>query len=790
MAPGELVQLVAVPVDGEGNPVHGVAAEWQSLSSQTVIVSRGGEAKALAVGVAPVIATIGQKSVTLLVTVAPRASASGNKRHQSTTARNLAARSPGHSRASRDRTLLRAHPSPHASVVRPPQFGIEESEQLYDPLNAVGAPPGNTTPGAGTRGAAIETIETPGSANFMFNLGVVGLPGRGFDLNFGLTYNSRIWTKSLGSPTEMTYNMDGGWIAPGFIAGYGYLDDQSEGSIKQFMIRDPAGTRHRMVNNPVGSDTYESDDGTFIKLTVNGAQVTQAVATYPAGIQMRYSVGDASSVPRYYPTQITDRNGNFIAIAYAGDAGRGPKIDSIQDTLARYVRFKYVGNDLIAITAPGLTGQPDRPVMRFYYENISGLNQTGLFQSGIVVNAPPGGTARVIKYIYLPNATETGNAHIGYRYDYSAYGMMFKITQSRGMTISTAADDYTQAGTVTAEGTLAAQTTYNYQGTPANLSDAPFYTTRTDDWAGRTSVQPVYTFSVDQATGLSTVAALDGTITETHSIVSSGFDDGLINRTTSKIGSTVLSDTVFDWEQSSTQGNNPRLTQVRITNEAGQTKAVVFTYDASTPFNNVSHVSERDLTTNGSVSATELRSTETTYVTNSNYTNRGLIRLPSIVKVFPGGSSNPFARTDYLYDEFSLAGAPGITMHADPGASVRGNLTRTRTYPEIANLSNFIDHTSTYDIAGNVITAQLDCCQQRTFTYSSNYFHAYVTAVTTGSGPTLTTSATYDLNTGLTGVVTDENAQQTSFSYFVDSLRPEHVDFADGGRVTYTYNDA
>jgi YD repeat-containing protein len=201
-------------------------------------------------------------------------------------------------------------------------------------------------------------------------------------------------------------------------------------------------------------------------------------------------------------------------------------------------------------------------------------------------------------------------------------------------------------------------------------------------------------------------------------------------------------------------------------------------------------VSERDLTTNGSVSAIELRRTETTYVTDSSFTNRGLISLPSIVQVFAGGSSTPIARTDYSYDEFGLAAAPGIIMYTDPGTTVRGNVTRTRTYPDITNLANIIDHTATYDIAGNLITAQLDCCQQKSFIYSSSYFYAYVTSVTSGSSPTLTTSATYDLNTGLTGVVTDENSQQTSFFYYVDSLRPEHVDYADGGRTSYSYNDA
>jgi YD repeat-containing protein len=105
-------------------------------------------------------------------------------------------------------------------------------------------------------------------------------------------------------------------------------------------------------------------------------------------------------------------------------------------------------------------------------------------------------------------------------------------------------------------------------------------------------------------------------------------------------------------------------------------------------------------------------------------------------------------------------------------------------------LQIIIDHTATYDIAGNAITAQLDCCQQKSFVYSSAYFYGYVTSVTSGSGPTLTTSTTYDLNTGLPGTVTDENSQQTSLFYNADSLRLEHVDFADGGRTSYTYNDA
>jgi hypothetical protein len=147
---------------------------------------------------------------------------------------------------------------------------------------------------------------------------------------------------------------------------------------------------------------------------------------------------------------------------------------------------------------------------------------------------------------------------------------------------------------------------------------------RTDDWAGRVSAQPVWNFSVNQDTGVSTVTAPDGTVSETHAIVHKGFsDDGLVTDTIIKVGATEFSHTVLQWDST---GGDPRLSWTKNTNESGQTKAVV--YDQYGAYNNVGHVSERDFTTDGSVSPTELRRTETTYITSSTYTARGLIHLP------------------------------------------------------------------------------------------------------------------------------------------------------------------
>jgi hypothetical protein len=124
-------------------------------------------------------------------------------------------------------------------------------------------------------------------------LPVAGLPGRGLDVNLGLAYNGRIWNKSTNSlsQTVMTYDVDRGWPAPGFRLGYGHLESQTDVSPSQYVLVDPGGTRHKMVNNPPGSVSYESDDGTFIHLTVSSLLgIFTAIASYPDGSQIIYSL--------------------------------------------------------------------------------------------------------------------------------------------------------------------------------------------------------------------------------------------------------------------------------------------------------------------------------------------------------------------------------------------------------------------------------------------------------------------------------------------------------------------
>jgi RHS repeat-associated protein len=132
----------------------------------------------------------------------------------------------------------------------------------------------------------------------------------------------------------------------------------------------------------------------------------------------------------------------------------------------------------------------------------------------------------------------------------------------------------------------------------------------------------------------------------------------------------------------------------------------------------------------------------------------------------------------------------------DSSTDYRGNVTSITTYSDAANAAGAITHAMTYDVAGNVMTAQVDCCQQKSFTYSGAgsgqpHDYAYVISVTSGnpSGTHVTTGASYDYNTGVLGTSTDENSQPTLYSYNMGSLRVSQIDYPDGGRNTFTYGD-
>jgi RHS repeat-associated protein len=763
---GETAALMANPVDSTGNTLQGITAEWTSSDPSVAQVSDSGEVEAIALGTATMTATVGGLSATMDVTVEDTQS------------------------------VAAGDPLPD-----------NETGSLYMTSNSLGTAPGRATPGAATRAVATDGTERPGSANFTFDVPLVNLTGRKMDVALNLNYNSRLWnTSTVGGTqngtTHLTYDVDSGWPAPGFRLGYGQLESQTTAG---YTLTDPDGTRHELRLLP-NSPLYESTDGTFI--FYNPAT---HIVTYTDGTQVRYAA--AGGGKRSYPTRITDRHGNFINITYVSNVG--PKISTVQDTMLRVTRFYYATNgDLSRITVPTYLNQtggdgcdPSRIVCRertaalFIY---SPLSITGAFSSTISVTRPTD-PQRVIKYIYFPQTGAFSGEGSGYEYSYSTYGMIYKIRKLRQMKLNAG----TTAVTSSQE---AAWTEYNYHGTPlpppstAELTGAPFYTKRTDEWAGRTTTgdPPFYSFYVDEAQGISKITAPDGRVTETRTITDSNDPNyGLVKETLVKESENgpVLSKISTTWDPS-VNDRNPRQLRIEQTNEARQTRATAFSdYDE---YNNARTISQYDFGAVDGPAGTELRRTKITFERRTTYWTRRLVNLPTRVEVYDetGGANRLLSMTDYAYDTYALIGYNDIKMHDltfntaspayQPATAARGNLTTVVTYPDVTNTSNQILDTIHYDVAGNALSETDSCCGLKRFFYTVAYHYAYVESETDGpasSGPQLTVNFMYDRYTGLVRKITDENGQSVTLDYWPQSLRLSRTTRADGSWSEQIYDD-
>jgi Bacterial Ig-like domain (group 2) len=321
---GQPLVMAAIPLDADGNIVQGLAARWESDDKRVVFITKDGQARAGREGKAHVTATAGQKKEKVKVTVVKGAGPFGGEKMRggrigATGGTDIAGGSAIEAPWSRGALskILRRDYRGHAlgkSFIRaavmpeiPPDadpLPDDETSSLYTTTNAVGSPPGRVGAETATPPTAIPARERAGSANFTFDVPLVSLPGRaGLDVNLGLTYNSRLWHKSVRTTvdgdgnetqtTRLTYDVDNGWPGTGFKLGYGQMESQGSAGAT---LTDGDGTRHEMRRvNPSDANNhdYESTDGTFILF--NGGRGWGTV-TYTDGTRVEY--GAAGTGPR------------------------------------------------------------------------------------------------------------------------------------------------------------------------------------------------------------------------------------------------------------------------------------------------------------------------------------------------------------------------------------------------------------------------------------------------------------------------------------------------------------
>jgi len=169
-----------------------------------------------------------------------------------------------------------------------------------------------------------------------------------------------------------------------------------------------------------------------------------------------------------------------------------------------------------------------------------------------------------------------------------------------------------------------------------------------------------------------------------------------------------------------------------------------------------------------------------------------LSAFPATVEVLDAGG-NIKSRHDATYDGIALTCLSGAPQHDDANFScaftARGNATSVTTYTNPSVPSGGIVKTFYYDSTGNMLMAQVNCCEWKTWAYSATTGYAYPDSVINGaSAPQLTSTSTYDLNMGLTLTTTDPNNLKATFTY--DNLgRPLTTAVGTNPVTKYTYTD-
>lgn len=770
---GQSMTFTGLPADSAGRTIQGVRFTWES-DSDKVKIDDAGNARFLQPGLAHIICHAGLVSGLATVLVRP-----GTRPVQTDAEWN----------DDQDRLIGRMTPSADKALIASivpalweklaptvyAQGAGSSSDFPYDelwsePRNLVGSP----------RNRAIEPtrmgVVLPEGSNFEFAVPIERLAGRGIGTSLILYYNSRVWSRH---GNAVTFNAVNGWPFAGFSLGFGRILTYGTPSNTKYVLIDPNGTRHYLGAGPAGTiGTYQTSDGTHTTFVGNAA----SGGTLYLSNGTRVTITVVNNL--LLPTQITEPNGNYAQIAYkSSTSGFAPlAIDYVTDSLARVIQFQYDANfNLTSITAPGVGGTSQNPVTRtlaqFDYQN----RTLGYTFSGLTVeNATSGQPLNTLRHVYFP-VTQTG-----YIFSYSDYGMIYNTSLRRQMSIN--------GNGVINDGIDCASMNYNYPtaGT-TSLSDAPSFTQRTETPGG--------TFNYSTAPGSQimtfNVARPDSsTLLLTRSTNGAATDNGLLTQTEirNSVG-TSLARLVNTYVND--PGGSPQVQSTTSYDEGQPTSnqiKVDFDYDVH---GNVTNKREYGYQVGGVFQLQ--RRTQTIYKTDASYINAYLRGLPVEISVIDPGN-NIIAKSTNAYDDYGAYGGmenyggfanpPGHLSSYNTTVTVRGNVTGTTQYTDIA-ANTSITRLKRYDIFGNVVTAQVSCCNSKSFTCTETNCWGMPEQETDGnpSGPQTTSSSVYDFNTSVVMSQTDPNNLQVSYNYD-QLLRPSQAFLPTGAIESRTYNDA
>jgi len=600
--------------------------------------------------------------------------------------------------------------------------------------------------------------------NAHFSVPVFHKPGRGMAFSLDLGYDTSVWYPvTSGTTTSWQPVSNWGWTgstqaAAGYLSSsettvqcghweysgvYGwYVVDGYKYDYSNWVFHDMFGVAHAFSGVSVDPGTCpDTNPLGFTATATDRSGYTLSVT----GASGKVSNSDGTlTQTQSNSTTLTDRHGNQITVSSNG---------VFTDTL---------GMTALAMSGSGVPGDPQvytyhyldsnrnaaPATVKVYYKQYtvatnfgaSGISEYGAHSVSLVDYITlPNGTSYSFTYEPTPSTPSNG-ACTPLSGTYGANCVTGRLTSITLPMAGTITYSYTGGNNgILSDGSAAGLTrtvsdgttpsTWIYTRTPANGSNP----------ATTTITAPAVSYSSGSVQTVS-VLAFDANNHETSRKIYQGSPTGNPVRTVST-----------SWDPQLGTPTSHGTTLEDGTTLVGMTNT---TYDLNGNLLSVAEYAQGTL----------VRTTTYLYVTNQNYTSRSINDLVSRVTV-TNGSGTTVSQTDIAYDENTILNCPtGVPQHDDVNhgcaMNYRGNpttVTRWNILP--SGQYHLIPRVSTYDVFGNVLTAQLNCCQTKQWNYSGATQYAYPDSVTIGTSPTqLITSATYDLNTGLVLTSTDENS--------------------------------
>jgi RHS repeat-associated protein len=601
--------------------------------------------------------------------------------------------------------------------------------------------------------------------NTNFSIPIVSSKGRGLDLNFALSYNSRLWMISSGAWVSVTN--DGGTGTWGWMKTYpaGMLTNTTSvaGSCKidgvqlvtyyrysNYVYYDMAGTGHSFPT--ISWYTNACTDVT--SGTTAGSASDGSGYYYDSQSSLLY---DKSGIQISPGSKIKDTNGNYVSATVVNSSETDWK-DSAGHNALKIV----TGTGTIQYQVLDPTGAYQTTTVNLTTYNI----KTNFGCTGVTEFT---GTASLPSSISLPNGLSYSFTYEGTP-SHSGYytGRVSQVTLPSGGYIQYQYSSPNDGINCTDGSILNLTRTQNDGTTSSNwtFSRAP----NGSNWV-TTVTAPLmpYDSAANQAAY---------TFNSTGQETSEQFYQG------SSSSGTLLRTINTTWAS-----NGSPATNVLILEDNHQAE-VDTTIDSN---GNLLTLKEYDF--GSGAPGPVLRTTNFTYLSTTSYTNLNILNRISRVTIADSGGTIKY-REDIAYDATSLNPCPtGATQHDDTSYgctfTTRGNPSSVTTYTDAATPNGGVAKNRYFDIFGNLVKADADCCQTKQWNYSSTTQYAYPDTVVRGaaSGPQLTDAFTYNPQTGQVVSRTDPNSQVISYAY--DTVkRLTAITRPDNVQVTFAYNDS